>query len=107
MSLTTLARPAPAEKLSGHITDFITLNHVILYPGADVVGTRNLARPFFEKIEKSTPRKKGYGTFFKLFFAYLPTKREKTYFLSYLLRGFRATSVPGYRVQTQSIWADL
>ena len=29
-----------------------------------MVGTRNLARPFFEKIEKSTPRKKGYGTFF-------------------------------------------
>ena len=134
-----------------------------LYPGTDVVGTRNLARPFFEKIEKSTRRKKGvrnvfsrtgyaknkssvppqkndvffrvitpkfssrgnrrgyvyppkfsqaqnstknrtpqlggYGTFF---FSRTWYETCKIFFFSYQVRGFRATSVPGYRVLTLS-----
>ena len=60
-----------------------TLFDTTLYPGTDVVATRNLARPFFENIEKSTPRKKGYETFFfayllrVFFFAYPPTKKKQ------------------------------
>ena len=66
-------------------TPYSVKKTLTLYPGTDVVATRNLARPFFENIEKSTPRKKGYETLFfrvpatRFFFAYPPHEKKNKF----------------------------
>ena len=55
-------------------------NDITLYSGTDVAGTRNLARPCFEKMKKSTHTPSNLrGT--ELFFAYRVRNVKKSFFV--------------------------